>query len=73
VVVRWERLRRQNHWLDGLYKACAAGHVAGVRLVDETPKPTAPRPAEPPPRDYPYESTPWTWLRGLGLRDSPRG
>jgi len=22
VVVQWERLRRQNHWLDALYNAC---------------------------------------------------
>lgn len=35
VVVKWERLRRQNHWLDALYNACAAGHYCGVRLVDE--------------------------------------
>jgi len=32
VVVRWERLRRQNHWFDALYNACAAGHLCGVRL-----------------------------------------
>lgn len=35
VVVKWERLRRQNHWFDALYNACAAGHYCGVRLVDE--------------------------------------
>ncbi len=35
VVVQWERLRRQNHWLDALYNAAAAGHFCGVRLVDE--------------------------------------
>lgn len=23
LVVKWERLRRQNHWLDALYNACA--------------------------------------------------
>jgi hypothetical protein len=38
VVVKWERLRRQNHFLDALYNACAAGHYAGARLV-EAPKP----------------------------------
>ena len=38
VVVKWERLRRQNHFLDALYNACAAGHHAGARLVQE-PKP----------------------------------
>ncbi|KAA5541898.1 hypothetical protein FYK55_17020 [Roseiconus nitratireducens] len=35
VVVKWERLRRQNHWFDALYNACAAGHFCGVRLVEE--------------------------------------
>jgi hypothetical protein len=39
VVVRWERIRRQNHWLDALYNACCAAHLAGVRLVVEQPKP----------------------------------
>jgi hypothetical protein len=38
VVVKWARLRRQNHWLDAVYNACAAGHLAGVRLVAEVPK-----------------------------------
>ncbi len=38
VVVKWERLRRQNHWLDALYNACAAGYYCGARLVDEPPK-----------------------------------
>jgi hypothetical protein len=37
VVMKWERVRRQNHWLDALYNACAAGHGCGVRLVDEQP------------------------------------
>jgi hypothetical protein len=44
VVVRWERVRRQNHWLDALYNACAVGHLAGVRLVDERPEPAPPPP-----------------------------
>ena len=39
VVVKWERLRRQNHWFDALYNACAAGHYCGVRLVGENRKP----------------------------------
>ena len=42
VVVKWERLRRQNHWFDALYNACAAGYYCGVRLVDEA-KVTRPR------------------------------
>ncbi len=38
VVVKWERLRRQNHWFDALYNACAAGHLNGVRLIAEQPQ-----------------------------------
>ncbi len=33
VVVKWERIRRQNYWLHALYNACCAGHACGVRLV----------------------------------------
>jgi hypothetical protein len=33
MVVRWERLRRQNHWFHALYNACCAGHLAAVRLA----------------------------------------
>jgi hypothetical protein len=39
VIVKWERLRKQNHWFDALYNACAAGHYCGVRLVDEVKRP----------------------------------
>lgn len=35
VVVKWERLRRQNHWFDALYNASAAGSFCGVQLVEE--------------------------------------
>ena len=41
MVDMWERLRRQNHWFDALYNACAAGHGAGVRLVEEPAPPPA--------------------------------
>jgi phage terminase large subunit GpA-like protein len=34
LVTKWERLRRNNHWLDALYNACAAASLAGVRLID---------------------------------------
>ena len=51
VVVKWERLRRQNHWFDALYIACAAGHLCGVRLVGEgvaaTPRPAPHRSIRP--------------------------
>ena len=38
VVTRWERVRRQNHWFDALYNACAAGYFCGARLLGETVK-----------------------------------
>ncbi|MCA9055159.1 MAG: phage terminase large subunit family protein [Planctomycetaceae bacterium] len=39
VVTRWERVRRNNHWLDALYNACAAGHLVGVRLLESSHPP----------------------------------
>ena len=66
-VTRWERLRKQNHWLDALYNACAAGHFCGVRLVDEVkPKP----PPAPPPREEDRVSE--HWLDRYRLRNYPR-
>jgi len=44
VVVKWQRIRRQNHWLDALYNACAAGYLCGVRLVGVPPVRVAPAP-----------------------------
>jgi phage terminase large subunit GpA-like protein len=44
VVTKWERLRRQNHWFDAIYNACAAGNWCGARLVEEIPKESRPRP-----------------------------
>lgn len=43
TVTRWERLRKQNHWLDCLYNASAAGSYCGVRLVEEQVQPKPPR------------------------------
>jgi hypothetical protein len=67
VAVKWERLRRQNHWFDALYNACAAGSGCGVRLVQEEV-------AEPPPRPAPQreedERVPWIYRHEL--RDYPR-
>ncbi len=40
LVTHWERVRKNNHWLDALYNACAAGSFCGVRLI-ELPVPTA--------------------------------
>lgn len=33
-IARWIRERRENHWGDALYIACAAGHWAGARLIE---------------------------------------
>lgn len=41
-VTRWIAERRDNHWLDSTYAACAAGHFAGARLV-ATQQPQRPR------------------------------
>lgn len=35
-VVRWERIRRSNHFLDCVYNAAAAAHLCGVRLTQST-------------------------------------
>jgi phage terminase large subunit GpA-like protein len=53
VVVKWERIRRTNHWLDALGYACAAASFAGVRLIDEA-RPSAPRQTPPPRREASY-------------------
>jgi phage terminase large subunit GpA-like protein len=45
VITKWERIRRQNHWFDALYNACAAGHACGVKLVDEKVPEPPPSPA----------------------------
>ncbi len=37
VVIRWERLRKQNHLFDALNNSCAAGYYCGARLVDMPP------------------------------------
>lgn len=40
VVTRWECIRRNNHWFDALYNACADGHYVGARLIqDPQPEP----------------------------------
>jgi hypothetical protein len=38
IWAKWERVRRQNHWFDSLYNACAAGYFCGARLLGETVK-----------------------------------
>jgi hypothetical protein len=67
VVVKWERIRRQNHWFDALYNACVAAHAMGVRLVQEQ------RP-EPPPPPIPPQNTisPSQWFHGDEQREWSR-
>jgi phage terminase large subunit GpA-like protein len=33
TVIKWERTRKDNHYLDALYMAACAGHLTGVRLA----------------------------------------
>lgn len=35
MITRWKRVNRQNHYLDAAVLACAAAHLAGVRLIIE--------------------------------------
>jgi hypothetical protein len=69
LVIKWERIRRQNHWFDALYNACAAGHFCGVRLVQEV---VAAAPAPQPVVEREYEGPAWIdrevtrdWMRGV--------
>jgi phage terminase large subunit GpA-like protein len=36
-IVRWIRERKDNHWLDCGYVACAAAHWCGIRLIGAGP------------------------------------
>ena len=47
VVTKWERVRKNNHWFDALYNACALGHYAGVRLLPQVRQPRQARPRKP--------------------------
>jgi hypothetical protein len=55
MVAKWERRRKQNHWFDALYNACAAGHYCSVRLVEEIRPEPKPQPKQAPkPQREPY-------------------
>lgn len=41
MVRVWKQIRRNNHWLDALSLAAAAGHSCGVRLVPSATQATA--------------------------------
>ena len=53
VVTKWERVRKNNHWFDALYNACAVGHYGGVRLLPPSRPPQSP-PREPQPKTVPF-------------------
>lgn len=55
IVTKWERRRKQNHWFDTRYNACAAGNYCGVTLVQEETKPSPP----PKPKRQDSERQPW--------------
>jgi phage terminase large subunit GpA-like protein len=46
LVTRWEKVHKNNHFLDALALACVAGHGAGERIVVSAPPPVEPRPAQ---------------------------
>lgn len=39
VIIRWEQVRKHNHYLDATYLACAAGDYCGVAQLVEATKP----------------------------------
>lgn len=51
-IVKWVQKKRQNHWLDTMSMACAAGFLAGVRL-ETTSVATEAGPPEPEPEPLP--------------------
>jgi glycosyltransferase involved in cell wall biosynthesis len=38
-VIFWDQIRKQNHWLDTGYTACAAAWMCGVRLIPDFEQP----------------------------------
>jgi len=66
TVRKWVRKSRANHWLDCFYNACAAGHLAGVRLIAAPQPPPQPQPRPSQGRGEPYldlGDEPWLPLR----------
>lgn len=47
TVTFWVKEKKGNHYLDAAYNACAAGHLAGVRLIDRPRPSTAESPRGP--------------------------
>jgi phage terminase large subunit GpA-like protein len=74
VVTKWERVRKNNHWFDALYNACALGHYAGIRLLQQVRPPRKDPPGEPRERRDPRElrRVPWVNLDGWHFRGRRR-
>lgn len=49
LTIKWDKIRKDNHWLDCAYIACTAGNYAGVQLVTPTAPKIAPRELKPEP------------------------
>lgn len=45
-VIRWEKLHRNNHWLDVYQNCCCAAHIAGVRLRERANMAASAAPAQ---------------------------
>jgi hypothetical protein len=63
LLVRWERMQKNNHWFDALYNACAAGHWVGVRLI-APPKPKTLPPVDLSGRRSLVDLSRWHGIRG---------
>ncbi len=46
LITKWVREKRNNHWFDCLYNACAAAHACGVLLLPELKRPEPEREEE---------------------------
>jgi phage terminase large subunit GpA-like protein len=66
VVTKWERIRKQNHWFDALYNACALGHYGGVRLLPQV-LPQRKNPPHEPRERRDLRRYPWINLDGWNL------
>jgi len=45
LIRKWVRQSRANHYFDAGYLACCAGHLLGVRVVEESRPPRTATPA----------------------------
>jgi hypothetical protein len=69
VIVRWERVRKQNHWFDTMYNACAAGYFCGARLGAAAQVATVPQPARPHVRHHFQRADGRPWIDAEACRE----